>query len=336
MNADQAIAEMVSPSQRRPGKWREGVMQIHLNRICDLACSNCTQGSQFGGKNAYMSLQNFERACKSMKGYFGLIGIFGGNPALHPHFAEICQILRSHFPKEQCGIWCNNPHGKAHHMALTFNPSMSNLNVHLRQDAYDDFKDGWPDSAPFGLTQDSRHSPVHGALHHFVSHEDDRWNLIANCDINRHWSAMLCQFRGELRGFFCEVAGGQAILNQFNPDYPDTGMPICEFCNGTGRLEAYRGEPSQGTEMVACDGCDGVAWWKRPMQSFGNQVKQHCPNCLVPLRGHGALAQQQHVTTITSEYAHLPIKNRHELVINDGGTSLHPETSRRVIDYLGK
>lgn len=318
MNADEAIAEMVSPSQRRPGKWREGVMQIHLNRLCDLACSNCTQGSQFAGKQSYISLNNFERACKSLKGYFGLIGIFGGNPALHPHFGEICEILRNYFPKEQCGIWCNHPHGKARHMALTFNSSMSNLNVHLSREAYDDFKQGWPDSAPFGLSQDSRHSPVHGALHHFVPHEDDRWNLIANCDINRHWSAMLCQFRGELRGFFCEVAGGQAILNQFNPEYPDTGMRLCEVCSGAGCIQC------------------GTAWWKRPMQEFGEQVKQHCPNCLVPLRGHGALAQQEHVTTITSEYYDLPAKGQHQLVINDGGTSLHPEVSRRVIDYLGK
>lgn len=329
MQFDECVKSMVSPSERRPGKWMEGVMQIHLTRACDLACSNCTQGSQFAGKKHYMTLENFELACRSLKNYFGLIGIFGGNPAMHPRFPEICEILRSHFPKEKCGLWCNNPFGHAAVMRQTFNPSMSNLNVHLSQGAYDAFKQGWPESRPFGLEQDSRHSPVHGNLLTLLPEDSDVWGLVSKCDINRHWSAMIGEFRGEPRGWFCEVAGGQAMLFQHQPDYPDTGVPIiCEDCEGTGVLTDYDG----GT--VQCGTCSGIAWWRRPMEYFSGQVARHCANCLVPLRGIGNLAQKESVTTITKEYAMLGAKRMHTLNIVDG--PIPTEDSRLVIQYLGK
>jgi len=308
MDRTEALDKMVSPSQKRPGKWMQGVMQIHITRACDLACSNCTQGSQFGGKADFMTLDNFELACKSLKDYFGLIGIFGGNPALHPQFDEICFILQNYFPQQKCGIWCNHPRGKGNVMRGTFNPQMSNLNVHLKEEAYREFKTTWPESHPFGVDRDSRHSPVHGQLSKFISDDSERWEAISNCDINKHWSAMICQFRGELRGFFCEIAGGQAILNQNNPDYPDTGMCISNSSN----------------------------WWKKSMSDFAEQVDFHCQRCLVPLRGRGALAQHEHVTTITSEYDHLKPKGNHSLQILDNNDDIHSELSRRVIDYLGR
>ena len=307
MNKSEALAQMIPPGTQRPGKWMNGVMQIHLNRACDLGCSNCTQGSQFGGKSDFITLQNFELALQSMEGYFGLIGIFGGNPALHPQFEEICAILRNYFPKEKCGLWCNHPRGNGAIMRKTFNPSMSNLNVHLRQEAYVEFKRDWPESHPFGLDKDSRHSPVHGNMSKFIPEASERWKLISNCDINRHWSAMLCQFRGELRAFFCEIAGSQAILNQGNPDYPDTGMLVTK------------------------------GWWRKPMEDFENQVEFHCHRCLVPLRGHGALAQQEHQTTITEEYAYLkPKGSSHSLQILGQGDDVHSESTRKVVEYLGR
>lgn len=306
MNEQEALLQMVPPGQPRRGKWRSGVMQIHLTRACDLGCSNCTQGSQFGGKTDFITLENFETACQSMEGYFGLIGVFGGNPALHPQFADICAILRKYFPQDQCGIWCNHPRGNAAVMRQTFNPGMSNLNCHLRSEAYAEFKRDWPESCPFGLDKDSRHSPVHGNMARFVPDEAERWNLISHCDINQHWSAMLCQFRGELRAFFCEIAGSQAILNQHNPEYPDTGMQVTP------------------------------GWWRKPMQDFAEQVRFHCHRCLVPLRGHGALAQQESITSVTEEYAHLKLKGRAELHILQDGEDLHSESNRLVTQYLGR
>jgi hypothetical protein len=293
MTEQEAMRVMVAPGTRRPGKYREGVIQIHVTRACDRACYACTQGSNLGGKTHMISPADFEAAVVSLRGYFGVVGVFGGNPALHPQFPELCRILREHVPYEQRGLWCNDPvkeeHGRA--MAATFNPSVSNLNVHMSADAHGRFRRWWPQAHPVGLQKDSRHSPVHLAmtdldvlpanpgkdqryLTKVPNTEENRWNLIADCDINRHWSAMVAAVRGEVRGFFCEVAGAQAILHEDDPDWPETGVDVTqEYC------VSY----SPGHD-------EGVAWWQLPMASFAADARWHCHRCAVPLRGYGELA----------------------------------------------
>jgi hypothetical protein len=108
-----------------------------------------------------------------------------------------------------------------------------------------------------------------------VYDEDKAWELISGCDINQHWSAMVCVFRGQLRAFFCEVAGAQAMLHQHEPDYPDTGL-----------------DPNMRYSFGA-DGTDHVLWWQCGMAYFQDQVRKHCHECSVPLKGYGELAQAQ-------------------------------------------
>jgi hypothetical protein len=286
MKSKEALSKMVAPGTPRRGKWRDGVLQIHITRACDLACSNCTQGSQFGGKAPMITVENFEKAVLSLKDYFGVVGIFGGNPAIHPEFETLCEILRAHIPQEQCGLWCNNPLGKGKAMARTFNPGHSNLNTHLSQEAFDEFKRDWPQSFPFGEKKDSHHGPVHISLKDILPDIEKRWELISKCDINQHWSAMIGQFRGELRGYFCEVAGGQAILNQFNKSYPDTGVEVKE------------------------------GWWRQSMEAFQEQVRYHCHRCSVPLRIPGHLAQEESLTEISKEYKAIgKPKGRHKVTV---------------------
>jgi hypothetical protein len=321
---------MVAPGQRRKGKWLGGITQIHVTRACDQACFNCTQGSNLGGKPVIMSPDQFSQALDSLKGYWGVVGMFGGNPATHPQFQELCRIMREKIPFEQRGLWCNNPMtpAKAMVMRATFNPAHSNLNVHLNRDAFKMFKDYWPESRPFGLDSDSRHSPPFVAMRDVLkkecpgcdgkgtfdgiditmgsacegmtkaeteqfakdttqkcSHckgtgkvydESRAYNLISNCDINQHWSAMIGVFRGQLRAWFCEIAGAQSMLHQDEPDYPDTGL------DPTKRYDAFQ-EPRGGLLKQ-------VLWWQLPMGSFTGQVRKHCGDCGVPLRRKGELA----------------------------------------------
>ncbi len=271
MNEQECLAKMVAPAGSRPSKpYRGGVIQIHVTRACDRSCRNCTQGSQYAGKLEFMPVEMFERAVQSLKGYWGVVGVFGGNPAMHPQFEALCEIMQRHVPFEQRGLWCNNPltPEKGRAMRETFCPSISNLNVHLDATAYRNFKEWWPECNPVGLDRDSRHSPVFVSMRDAGVPESERWELISRCDINQHWSAMLGQFRGELRAWFCEVAGAQSILHQWEEGYPDTGFPV-----------GYLGEPSE------------YQWWQRPMQDFIDQVRKHCHDCGVPMRGYGALAQ---------------------------------------------
>lgn len=277
MNEQQALAKMVSPGMKRPGKPRGGVIQIWVTRACDLSCFGCTQGSNLrAGPDGwqYMTPPQFEQACESLVDYFGIVGVFGGNPAISPYFEDYCAILRRYIPKERCGLWCNHPRGHGRAMRDTFNPAVSNLNVHLVQAAYDEFVRDWPECRPFGLHQDSRHAPPYVALQDMEDlTEGQRWDMIADCDINKHWSAMIGVFRGELRAWFCEIAGAQAMLHQHEPDYPDTGL------DPTVR---YRVEPATGVPLK---------WWELPMEQFADQVRHHCHGCGVPLRGYGELAQ---------------------------------------------
>jgi hypothetical protein len=262
-----ALSRMVPPGKPRPGKFRDGVIQIWVTRACDKSCFSCTQGSNLAGKPGMISLKHFEEACDSLAGYWGVVGVFGGNPAMHPKFPALCQILQKYIPREQRGLWCNNPLGHGSVMAETFNPSVSNLNVHMDAEAFAEFRRDWASSMPFGLLKDSRHSPPFVAMRDVVKSEAARWRLIESCDINKHWSALIGVFRGQLRGYFCEIAGAQSMLHQDDPTYPDTGFPI------------------------ARDGAVNQNWWKQPMLAFAAQVDKHCHECSVPLRGRGQMAQ---------------------------------------------
>jgi hypothetical protein len=271
MNETEALNKMIAPGQRRATKWREGVIQIWVTRACDKSCFGCTQGSNLGGKLEFMSPDHFRQAVLSLQGYFGVVGVFGGNPALSPHFAEYCKTLRELVPFEQRGLWCNHPKGKGKLMQATFNPQYSNLNVHLDQEAFKEFKRDWPECMPCGVFEDSRHSPPYVAMKDVIADEAQRWELISGCDINRYWSAMIGLFRGQLRAYFCEIAGAQAMLHQHEQDYPDTGLNLSADGYHYGDYDKYR-------------------WWTLGMPWFSKQVKKHCHECGVPLRGKGELA----------------------------------------------
>lgn len=167
MMESEMLSRMKAPGDKRPTAYRQGVMQVLITSNCDKSCFGCTQGSQLRRKLQFMSVDQFKQAIESLRGFTGVIGVFGGNPALHPQFADICEAYRgSWVPKEQRGIWCNNPITveNARAMRETFTLGVSNLNVHLDQKAHALFKEGWPESNPVGLHTDSRHAPVFGSM----------------------------------------------------------------------------------------------------------------------------------------------------------------------------
>lgn len=308
MNRDNAIRNMVAPYQSRKGIWRDGILQIWITRACDKACFGCTQGSQLRGHTPKMSVEQFEVACQSLEDYFGVVGVFGGNPATHPQFHEICEVMKQYIPWEQRGLWCNNPLGKGVIMRETFNPAYSNLNVHLDATAYQEFKRDWPESKPFGLDSDSRHSPPWVAMQDVIEDESERWDLIANCDINKRWSALIGVFRGELRAWFCEIAGAQSMLHQNEPDYPDTGLAV---------------EPN---------------WWRQSIHSYAHQIDHHCHGCGIPLRGYGALATNEsgaEQVSATHEAIFKTKRPQRLVQLVTDRNQLKEQSLQTVVDYVG-
>lgn len=291
MNKQEALDRMISPGMARSIKPHAGVIQIHLTRACPLACYSCTQASNIGGKTYFITLDNFDLICQSLRTYPWILGIFGGCPNTHPQFDTICEILRGYFPKDRCGLWSNNLMGKGASCRVTFNPAVSNLNVHMVRSAYEEMLRDWPECRPFGLVQDSRHSPPYVAIKDVIHDESERWELISKCPINARWSALAGQFRGEARGYFCEIAGSQSILYQDDPSYPDTGIKIPCECNGTGKVETTTDTNEKYRTFSPCK-CKGKQWWQLGMDSFSEQVEKHCMDCGVALNSYGELAQR--------------------------------------------
>jgi hypothetical protein len=308
-----AVNSLVAPIQKRPSIWRGGVCQIMITRACDLACHGCTQGSQLGGKPAMMSVEQFEQACDSLQGYFGVVGVFGGNPALHPKFSEICQVMRAKIPFLQRGLWCNALHGKGADARITFNPRYSNINVHLNSEAAEEFRRDWPESAPFikGIDQDS----VHGTP--FVSQidlgipEEERWKNIADCDISRYWSSLIGVFRGELRFFFCEVAYSMSALHQDNPNWAGSGQPF----------------PDIGLPVTP--GC-----WRKPMADFEQQVLTCCHNCAIPLRRAGQQAINGTHEEFSITHAHIARPKVRDRAVQFVSVESLARTDRPSTQYL--
>lgn len=365
MNKEEALKKMIPPGAHKAGKWREGVIQIWTTRTCDKSCFGCTQGSNLKSsskENMHITLLNFEIAVKSLVGYHGVVGVFGGNPALHPQFAELCEILEAYIPWEQRGLWCNKPFDHAPLMRKIFNPAYSNLNVHLDKEAYEAFKRGWPECKPVGLETDSRHAPVHAAMkdlqylpdpenhkHPIPNTEETRWDYIAKCDINHHWSGMIGQFRGQPRAWFCEVAGAQSMLMQDQPcpacdgqafecvvcnqtgSYPDTGVPL-PTPEVDGPLHSSTDEGKDRLPPI------GSPWWRRSMQEFENQVVQHCHSCMVPIKGYGELACSTTGIEQTTR-AYLPIfipkKTTRAVSLAETHSDLLPGKLSLMTNYIG-
>lgn len=315
MNEQEALSKMKYPRDFR-GPRR--IFQIWVTRACDKSCFGCTQGSNLAGKPGMITPEQYEEAVKSMKGYPGVIAMFGGNPCIHPEFEKLCEIARRLIPYKQRGIWTNNLLGKGRVCRDTFNPAMSNFNVHLDQEAAEEFRRDWPETRKMlkGLDHDSSHSPIFTAMKDLDSlrfsdgsirdnTEENRWELISSCDINQKWSAMIGVFRGSLRGWFCEIAGSQSMLHQHEPDYPDTGIKLFP------------------------------GWWNLPPENFHQQVRKHCHECGVPLRGKGQLATHgtKEQVSLTHLSVYQPKKKDRTVEVVSTQTQLDGSVPH-VTDYL--
>lgn len=307
MNADEALSKMVLPSHHRP-TWCSGICQIQVTRACDLACVHCTQASNLAGKPVVMTPDEFEVCVRSLEGYFGVVGMFGGNPALSPHFETYCEILRAYVPYERRGIWCNHPRGKGGLMRVTFNPAHSNLNCHMSQAAYDEFAATWPEAKPYlkGMDRDSIHSSPWVAMLDVEPDEGRRWDMIAECDVNRYWSSLVGKVPGRgLRAYLCEIMYSQAVMHADDVDWPDLGLAV---------------EPG---------------WWRKPMTDFEAQVRWHCHRCGIPLRRQGkpAFSDGPEETTVTHAGVVRPkVRDRPVELVQLGGVAARPD--RPATQYL--
>jgi organic radical activating enzyme len=291
MKADEAVKKMRGPRNMH-------IICIDVTNKCDLACSNCTRLLENQDTFWDMTPDNFRAALRSLKGYYGIIAMIGGNPCMHPKFRELCQIFVEEVPnKMQRGLWTNNFFKHRDICLETF--GTFNLNSHGNEKAEGPLKE-LADAAQakqswvWHYWGNSQHAPLLTAVKDLYP-EDEMWVKITNCDINREWSATIIQNKGEIRAYFCEVAASFDLARK-----TDHGHPVVE------------------------------GWWQKHIEEFADQIKLFCPGCGVPAK-QPPVKDADEVDQVSESNKDLVIKpNRKVIYVQQADRSAE---KRRVTAY---
>lgn len=243
--ADRAIDRMRAPRDMH-------IICVDVTNRCDLRCSNCTRMLVNQAAHWDMTLENFRTALRSLRGYEGVIAMIGGNPCLHRQFPELCRIFSEDVANpRQRGLWSNNLFNHQQIIAETF--GFYNLNPHGDEKgaaSITKLQELLP-TLPF-YRGHSTHAPIMTAVRDVVPDEEQMWDAIAKCDVNRNWSASIIENKGQLRAYFCEVAASFDLARG-----TDNGHPVTE------------------------------GWWRAGIRDFSDQIEHFCPGCGVPARLEG-------------------------------------------------
>lgn len=168
------------------------VVHIEITNACNLQCANCTRFVGHHRKPFFMDLPMVRKALASLEGFPGQIGIMGGEPTIHPKFAEICMIVQKLVPNQnQRSLWTNGFKWKEYHKII--NQTFDKKNI-----LYNDHKD----------LNVGKHQPLLAAATDLLKDKELMWRLIGNCWVQWRWAASITP-KG---AFFCEVAAAQDHL----------------------------------------------------------------------------------------------------------------------------
>lgn len=167
------------------------IIQVDVTNVCDRACSNCTRfcGHYRPDRLYFMDPDYYEKAIMTLRDFDGVIGMIGGEPTLHPHFEELCGILKRHVPdREKRGLWSNMGGKYQQHYDLI-------------QDTFGYFNLNDHSSNPI------THTPILVASEDLMRDRrmtEQEWREYTDkCWVQMTWSATITP-KG---AYFCEVAG---------------------------------------------------------------------------------------------------------------------------------
>lgn len=274
------FADLAIPKMRGPNQMH--IICIDVTNKCDLACSNCTRLLENQDGFWEMTPDNFRTALRSLKDYFGIIAMIGGNPCMHKNFEQLCEIFVEEIPnKLQRGLWTNNYFKYRNLCESTF--GTFNLNAHGVERATQSLLELSNSVVAQGAISwnyggHSEHAPLLTAGKDLFG-EEEMWDRITKCDINREWSASIVQVNGKLRAYFCEVAASFDLARKTD----------------------------HGHRVV-------LGWWKRPITDYAEQIKHFCPGCGVPAKQAGHKDFEE-TDTYTESNADIALKNPKRKVI---------------------
>ena len=250
---------MRSPSQMK-------IIQLELTNACEKACSNCTRLVGHVRNPWFMTKEQFERAVKSMDGWDApgrVLGAMGGNPVLHPLFAELAHMFaalwgrktppRGRGPIKDFGAYVNTRLGDTSSGRGLWS-SMGPRFYHHLETIQDVFS--------YWVINDHENAGLHQGLlieraefNELNGQSDDQWlENRDKCWVQMDWSASINP-RG---AYFCEVAA--AIDDLF-----------------------FEGKSAWPVE---------AGWWKRTPADFESQLHL-CDHCALAQRGPSAVSHDE-------------------------------------------
>ena len=173
-----------------PGEMK--LIQITITHKCPFNCCHCSQLVPHQKNPFTMKLKQVEKALQTLENYNGHIGLFGGEPLLHPQFEEICKLYQKYIPvKARRELWTMGANWGKYEKLIkeTFYDELI---------AYNDHSEG----------QECWHQPLQIAIDEVFEDELLITNIIDNCWIQQRWSASITP----MGAYFCEVAAARAHL----------------------------------------------------------------------------------------------------------------------------
>ena len=160
-------------------------IQIEITNACNLRCVNCSRFVGLHNESFFMELDKIEQALQSLEGFKGTIGCMGGEPTLHPQFAQICELFQKDIPYENRGLWTNGCNWKQYETEIRKTFPINHIVFNDHNFEYKGY-----------------HQPLLIASNEIIKNKKLRSELIDKCWIYERWSASI----SPEGAFFCEVA----------------------------------------------------------------------------------------------------------------------------------
>ena len=177
------------------------LIQIIVTHKCPFKCCHCSQLVPHQPKPFTMPLGDIEKALKTLVNYPGHVGLFGGEPLVHPQFREICKLYQKYIPvKARRELWTMGYKFNEYRDIIeeTFYPELIAYNEHEEQQPC------WHQPMQIAI-EDVFNGEVTGSP---ITDKRIAKRTINNCWVNNRWSAAITP----MGAYFCEVAAARAML----------------------------------------------------------------------------------------------------------------------------
>ncbi len=182
--------------------WDAMFCVIDITNICGMGCLYCSRYDRHirDDQRYFMGNDEIERAVRSLKGWPSRIGIVGGEPTMHPHFPEVCELLRRIEVRRRLVLFtAGGRRYRQFHREIKETFSYVVYNEHNPRQR-----------------EVCRHQPTTIAIGDLVKDEAYRNQLIDNCWVQHQW----CPVINRKGGFFCEIAASLDFLLDGPGGYP--------------------------------------------------------------------------------------------------------------------